>query len=110
MQHVLQVIHEKAAEDSTEDDLSEAELKTLKALHEKLAALRASNSIPKNKKRRSLRALIAYAACNHGVNEEIIRALVERHFEFDDISELYNGHYDELVRFLDNVNVKEILN
>ena len=91
----------------SEEGLSVSELE---ALHKKLAALRASDAQPKEEERKSVRALIAYAACDLGVNEEVVIALVKQHFEFDDISEMHEGHCDELVRFLENLDIKQFIN
>ncbi len=92
------------------NDLS---LSELQLLHEGLAALREADGEEEGteqEEHKSVRALIAYAACDLGINEEVVRAQVERHFEFSDISELRDGHYDELVQFLKDLNIKQFIN
>ena len=94
---------------SVANDLSESELQLL---HEGLAALREADEAEGTEKNehKSVRALIAYSACDFGVNEEIIRTQVERHFELSNIDELQSGHFDELVRFLENLDIKQLIN
>ena len=98
------------SETPEEEDLSESELRTL---HEGLAVLREeveAEEATEKKERKSVRELIAWAACDFGVNEEVVRVQVERHFEVSDISELHSDHYDDLVRFLENLNIKQFIN
>lgn len=92
------------------NDLSEAELQTL---HDGLAVLREeveAEEAAEEKERMSIRALIAWAACDFGVNEAVVRVQVERHFEVSDISELHDDHYDDLVLFLENLDIKQFIN
>lgn len=92
------------------NDLSESELQTL---HDGLAVLREeveAEEAAKKKERKSVRELIAWAACDFGVNEEVIRVQVERHFEVSDISELHDGHHDDLVQFLKKLDIKRFIN
>jgi hypothetical protein len=93
-----------------EEGLSESELQIL---HDGLSVLREeveAEEVAEKKERKSVRELIAWAACDFGVNEEVVRVQVERHFEVSDINELNNGHYDELVRFLENLDIKQFIN
>jgi hypothetical protein len=92
-----------------EKDLSVSELK---ALHEKLAALRAADAValPEEKEHMSVRALIAYAACDLGVNESVVTDLVARHFGVTDISEMHEDYRSTLIRFLENLDIKQFIN
>lgn len=82
----------------------------LKALHERLARLRAEDAQPKEEKRKSVRALIAYAACDMGVNEEIVGTLVKQHFDVPETNLLLETDYDELVRYLGSLDIKQFIN
>jgi hypothetical protein len=62
------------------------------------------------KKRRSFRALIAWAACDFGVNDIMVMDLVKLHFGVADISELHEGHRAALNRFLENLDIKKFIN
>ena len=99
-----------AEKPSAAGDLSSSELRVL---HEGLAALRETDETSEEidtKEHKSVRALIAWTACDLGVNEEVISAQVERHFELSNISELHSGHYDDLVRFLEKMDIKQFIN
>lgn len=91
------------------DGLSASELK---ALHERLDALRAADEAaePQEKEHRSFRALIAYAACDFGVNEIVVIDLVKRHFGVTDLNEITEDHREALVRFLENMDIKRFIN
>jgi hypothetical protein len=84
----------------------------LKALHERLAALRAADAVPKTEENepKSVRALIAYAACDLGVNEGVVLDLVKRHFGMTDINEITQDYRETLVRFLENLDIKKFIN
>jgi hypothetical protein len=93
-----------------DEELSEAQLK---AVHAKLDALRAADAAAEpddEKERRSFRALIAYAACDFGVNDAMVTDLVKRHFGVADISELHEGCRDALNRFLGNLDIRKFIN
>jgi hypothetical protein len=93
-----------------DEGLSEVQLK---ALHKKMDALRAADAVaePDNKKqRRSFRALIAWAACDFGINDTMVTDLVKLHFGVADISELHEGHRATLNRFLENLDIKKFIN
>jgi len=94
---------------SAANDLSEAELQLI---HEGFAALREmvdAEEVEK-KEHKSVRALIAFTACDFGVNEEVIRTQVEHHFALSDVNELQGSRFDELVRFLETLDVKQLIN
>lgn len=94
---------------SGEKELSVSEIK---ALHEKLSALRTVDavSLPAEKELRSFRALVAYAACDFGINESVVIDLVKRHFGVVCISELDESYRGVLVRFLENLDIKQAIN
>lgn len=83
----------------------------LKALHEKLAALRVEDTIAdtEEKESKSFQALIAYAACDFGVNESVVMELVYRHFGVKDINDLNEGYRSALIRFLENMDIKQFI-
>ena len=92
-----------------EKDLSVSELKVL---HEKLEALRRADAVaePEENEHKSVRALIAFAACDRGVNEAVVMDLVKRHFGIADIGELTENYRGVLVRFLENLDIKKFIN
>ena len=95
---------------SKDEELSGAQLKVV---HEKLDALRAADDAvepDEEKEQRSFRALIAWAACDFGVNDLLITDLVKRHFGVADISELNEDCRDALNRFLENLDVRKFIN
>jgi hypothetical protein len=100
---------------SSESDVPAGEkglsVSELKALHERLAALRAADAVPKTEEKepKSVRALIAYAACDLGVNEEIVGTLVKSHFDVPEINLLLASDYDELVRYLGSLDIKQFI-
>lgn len=99
----------EAEESSAANDLSEAELQLI---HDGFAALREMGDAEEAEKKehKSVRALIAYTACDFGVNEEVIRTQVKRHFALSDVNELQGSRFDELVRFLETLDVKQLIN
>ena len=95
---------------SAANDLSASELDLL---HKGLAALREMDAGAEGfveEERKSVRALIAHAACDLGINEEVVEAQVKRHFELSDTDTLHSGQYDDLVQFLNNLDIKQFIN
>ncbi len=92
---------------AADKDLSASELEVL---HKRLAVLRAACDESAEKNDKSIHALIVWAACDFGVNEEVVESLVKRHFEVADISEIQESSRDELVRFLANLDIKQFIN
>ncbi len=92
---------------SNSDRLSASELK---ALHDRLAALRAKDIVLDKLKRKSIQALIAYTAYNRGINEEVIRDLVKERFDFDGLDERRSEAFDAIIRFLADLDIRKNLN
>ncbi len=80
-----------------------------KLLHEGLAALRAEDEQhPPEPVLKSIPALIAWTACDLGVNELVIRELIKLQFgPCDEKAEIGSDYYDTLVRFLEALEVKQ---
>jgi hypothetical protein len=89
------------------DDL---DLAGLEALREKLVTLRAEDTGLDKLELTSLRALVAYTAHDRGVNETVVRTLVEKHFGVDDITKIPSKNYEAVIRFLVGMNVKNVMN
>ena len=91
-----------------EKPLSEKEIK---ALHQRLDMLRAEDEAnPPKPVQRSVRAMVAYAACDFGVNEQVVRAAIEQEFGcYDEQAEIGSDYYNELVHFLAHLNIKMLL-
>jgi hypothetical protein len=58
----------------------------------------------------SLRAMVAFAAYDKNVHEEVIRGLVEQQFGIKDIAQLERDRYDAVIHFLVDLNIRECLN
>ena len=58
----------------------------------------------------SIYALLAYAAHERNISEEIIRETVTKHFGVDEVTQLPSRSYDEVIRFLVDAQIKIILN
>ncbi|MDE1900957.1 MAG: hypothetical protein KGI37_04840 [Alphaproteobacteria bacterium] len=100
---------EKAAQLGAEVLADELSLPGLEALRRKLKLLRATETL-EEPEQVSIRALIAYIAYEKGANEEIVRGLVEKKFGVDDVSTIRVDDYDDVVRFLADLNIKEVMN
>ncbi|MDD3028867.1 MAG: hypothetical protein PHS57_01100 [Alphaproteobacteria bacterium] len=112
MSHSPKPISKKQTADSDgslEKDLSVSELR---ALHKRLVTLRSAaneaGSAKENNK--SVRALIAFAACDFGVNEDVVDTLVKGHFQITNTNELNENNHDELIDFLENLDIKQFIN
>ena len=96
----------KLGAEASADDLS---LPALEELRRKLKLLRVTETL-EEPEQISVRALIAYVAYEKGTNEEIVRALVEKKFGVADIRAIHVDDYDDVVRFLTDLNIKEVMN
>ncbi|MDR3614069.1 MAG: hypothetical protein P4L53_10895 [Candidatus Obscuribacterales bacterium] len=85
-------------------------LSGLAALRGELAALRADEPVLNKLERVSVNALITYAAYDTGVSEDVVRAIVETRFNVDDISKIQGCDYEDVIRYLVDLNPKAIIN
>jgi len=85
-------------------------LSGLNTPRDELAALRANEPALNEMEQTSIRALVAYTAHDKGVNEEVVHTLVETRFGVDDFSKIHGSDYEEAVRYLVDLNPKEIMN
>ncbi len=58
----------------------------------------------------SVSALIAFVAYEQNGDEETVRRIAEAAFGVDDIKQVGQNNYDDLIRFLVDLRVDEILN
>jgi hypothetical protein len=87
------------------------DLEGLKALKEKLAKMRAEEDQEEDPKQNmSIPALIAYIAYDRGVNEEVVRAMLFKQFVIKDISEIAEENFQDVRRFLVDLNVIKVMN
>lgn len=58
----------------------------------------------------SIRALLAYTAHNQNVSESTLMEVVTARFGVDDVAKLTSRSYDQVIRFLVDVQIDLILN
>lgn len=58
----------------------------------------------------SVRALVAYVAYNHDVSEQAVCAMVEEHFHVEEIRMLPRSVWEEVIRYLVDLNPREAIN
>jgi hypothetical protein len=58
----------------------------------------------------SVRALLSFAAHHQKVDEAVIKEIVQTHFSVDDVTKLPSRSYDEVVRFLVDMQIDMLLN
>jgi hypothetical protein len=58
----------------------------------------------------SVSAVIAYVAYTQNANEETVRQITIAAFGVGDIAVMSQNNYDEIIRFLINLRVDEVLN
>jgi hypothetical protein len=58
----------------------------------------------------SIRSLIAYVAHEQGASGATVAAMVDARFGADGMNQLHRKDYNEVVRFLVDLNIKETLN
>jgi hypothetical protein len=100
---------EKAAQLNAEALADELSLPGLEALRRKLKLLRATEAL-EEPEQVSIRALIAYVAYEKGANDEIVRTLVEKKFGVTDVNTIGADDYDAVVRFLVDLNIRDVMN
>lgn len=85
--------------------------KQIKALHQRLDMLRAEDEAnPPKPVQRTVRAMVAYAACDFGVNEQVVRTAIEQEFGCcDEKAEIGSDYYNALIHFLAHLNIKMLL-
>ena len=88
----------------------ELDLTGLDALREKLVALQTEDCGMDKSQMTSLQALVAFTAYDRGVNEDVVRTLVCKNFGVVDISNIPKKNYEEVRRFLTDLNIKEAMN
>ena len=84
----------------------------IKALHKKLDRLRAEDEQRPQEEPvlRSMPALIGYAACDRGVNHQVIIGIIEQQLGFyDEKAEIGGDYYNAVVRFLETLDVRKFL-
>jgi hypothetical protein len=59
---------------------------------------------------RSIRSLVAFTAYNHNLSEQAVCAIVEEHFRIEKIRRLRSHDYDEVIKYLVDLNPKELIN
>ncbi len=89
------------------DDL---DLEGLEALRDKLVTLRTEDCGFDKLQMTSIYALVSHTAYDKGVNEDVVRTLVGGHFGVSDIAKIPTKNYEEVVRFLVELNVKKAMN
>lgn len=88
--------------------LDDACLSSLRSLSLEYAASQASQLNYNELK--SIVSLIAYAAYDKDVSEDTIKALVEAHYNVDDVKKIQSRDYEDVVHYLLGLNVKEAIN
>lgn len=88
----------------------ELDLIGLKALRQKLATLRTDDDGLDKSQLTSVQALISFAAYERGVNEDVMRTLVCKQFGISDIANIPGKNYEEVRRFLTDLNIKGAMN
>lgn len=58
----------------------------------------------------SVRALVAYVAFNHDISEQAVCAMVEEHFHVEQIRMLPRSEWEEVIRYLVDLNPREAIN
>ncbi len=58
----------------------------------------------------SIYALLAYTAHEHKLSEETIRNIVTQHFGVEDVTKLPMSKYDEVIKFLVDIQVEMLMN
>jgi len=58
----------------------------------------------------SIRSLVAYNAYISGVNQEVIRSMVETRFGAQEIAAIRRQDYDDVIRFLVDLKANEAVN
>ncbi len=58
----------------------------------------------------SIYALLAYTAHEHKISEETIRQIVTQHFGVEDVTKLPMTKYDEVIKFLVDIQVEMFMN
>lgn len=89
------------------DDL---DLTGLEALREKLVNLQADDNGMDQSQVTSLQALVSFTAYDRGVNEDVVRTLVCKNFGVCDLSKIPSKNYEEVRRFLVDLNINEAMN
>jgi hypothetical protein len=82
----------------------------IKALHAELQGLRSDEPTLNGLELSSVRALIAYVAYTHKLNEVVISSLVEDYFGTDDIQKIHRNDFDKAVAYLVDLNPRAIIN
>lgn len=79
-------------------------------LHRNLLEPCSDSPISNGLELRSIQALISYIAYERSVNEEVIRTLVKDRFGFDGTNIKRDEVFEEIIRFLVDLNIRENLN
>jgi hypothetical protein len=56
---------------------------------------------------KSVLALIAYTACEQRVSQDVVSSVVETRFGAESVSDIHSHDYEEVVRFLVDMNVDQ---
>lgn len=98
-----------SAPDSTYSS-DELDLTGLEALRQKLTTLRTDDCGMDKSQMTSLQALVSYTAYDRGVNEDVVRTLVCKNFGVNDIGNIPGKNFDDVRRYLVDLNIKEAMN
>jgi hypothetical protein len=85
-------------------------LSAVKALSAELKNLRADEPVLNKLERTSIDALISYTAYMGKAHEAVVRSMVETRFCADAVAKIHHQEYDEVIRYLLDLNVNEAVN
>ncbi|MDD3287584.1 MAG: hypothetical protein PHX43_01070 [Alphaproteobacteria bacterium] len=80
----------------------------LNTLSSELAALHVEEPLNENEWK-SIRALIAYVAYDKHVNEDVVCSFVERRFAVKNIIEICSQDYEDVIRYLIDLEPKDFM-
>lgn len=89
---------------------SEATERCLETFRSHLNALQSYDAPLNQNELKSVKAVIAYVAYTQNVSKETVSSVLTTAFGVESVTEISQGHYDDVIRYLVDLRMDEILN